>query len=98
MSRSRLREDGFWDHPGSSWTGTLVPGQLYRFRRRSALWKNQDKQGHPLVILVPGSLVMFTKHGKWRYVQVILGDMVGWIWCETHLTIPGHFAKVSEEE
>jgi hypothetical protein len=81
----------------------LNMGKFYRTVNGHYLWKT-DKIGPELsqgnkqmTILLPDTLVMVTKHGKFRYVQVVYEDMVGYVWCATNVPTGEHFREVDLE-
>jgi hypothetical protein len=60
-------------------------------------WKGK-KGGRVMLDLPVGELVMVTKTGRWRYVQVLCRDMIGWIWLPTNLATHMVFDSVTIKE
>jgi hypothetical protein len=87
----------------------LKMGKFYRTASGHYLWKT-DRRAPELIdsrtrkpanahmtILLPDTLVMVTKRGKFRYVQVVYEDMIGYIWCSTNVPIYEHFRELDTE-
>lgn len=80
----------------------LEPGKFYLTRERHILWKTDEKAANALrnkvmTTLPPGTLVLFTKFGKYRYLQVVFEEMVGYIWCNANVSVHDHLVLVTEE-
>ena len=78
----------------------LQRGKFYRTRESHYLWKTDrmapvlSSGNKNLNILLAGTMVLFTKFGKFRYLQVIHEDMVGYIWCNTNISPCDHLELV----
>ena len=56
------------------------------------------KHGGKVMCIVPmGAMVMLTKHGRWRYVQVIYKDMIGFLWLPTNISTHEVLRRTSQE-
>lgn len=74
----------------------LKPGRFYETQQnynlmasdRAAPASRDARSGHGgkvVGIVSMGDMVMFTKQGRYRYVQVMYKDMTGWIWLPTNV-------------
>lgn len=84
-------------------TGVLHYGKFHRVRNGHFLWKQDNcapdnKDNKSVSVLLPGSLVLVTKKGRHRYVQVIYEELVGYIWCGTNIPLAEHFQPVSNAD
>lgn len=80
----------------------LEPGKFYLTREGHNLWKTDERsadhvRNKVMTILLPGTMVLFTKFGKFRYIQVVFEEMVGYIWCNTNVSVHDHLELVTEE-
>lgn len=83
---------------------SLKYGKLFKLKEAQILWKT-DKRGSDaasgntvMSYLNAGTLVLVTKHGRFRYVQVVIGELVGYIWCATNRITEQHFEEIHESE
>jgi hypothetical protein len=59
----------------------------------------ESKRGGKVMCIVPmGAMVLLTKHGRWRYVQVIYKDMIGFLWLPTNISTHEVFREWAETE
>lgn len=78
----------------------LKAGKFYRTMFGHYFWKTDRAGPAPragnasLMILQPGSLVLFTKFAKFRYIQVVFGEQVGYIWCNTDVALEEHLRGI----
>jgi len=80
----------------------LEPGKFYLTREGHNLWKTDSSganrvRNQVLKILLPGTMVLFTRFGKFRYIQVVFEDVVGYIWCNTNISVHDHLEPVTED-
>lgn len=70
----------------------LKLGKFYRTTQNHYLLatdkKGPDfKKGAAVMCTVPlNSLILFTAHGRWRYIQVIFEEQVGYLWIPTNVS------------
>lgn len=83
---------------------TLKYGKLHKVTKSQVLWKT-DKCGPSandgntsIGYLNPETLVLVTKHGRFRYVQVVQGEMIGFIWCAPDKITESHFEEIRNAE
>jgi len=82
--------------------GPLQKGKIYTTRERQCLWKTDNlppdvNRNTFSAILLAGSMVMFVKFARHRYLQVVYGELVGYIWCGTHISIDAHLDWINPE-
>lgn len=56
------------------------------------------EQGKVMAIIPLGSLVLVTKRGRLRFVQVMFQDMIGYIWLNTNVATMSLLEPVDEQE
>jgi hypothetical protein len=50
-----------------------------------------------MCIVPMGAMILLTKHGRWRYVQVIYKDMIGFLWLPTNISTDEVLRRTSQE-
>lgn len=79
-------------------------GSFYRTTENHFLFASDhiepSTRGKMMAEIPTGSLIMYIKQGKWRYISVIYQDMIGWVWLPTNRSTHMLFdsVKTSEEE
>lgn len=82
---------------------SLNPGKFYLLREGHNLWQT-DKiaanhtENKAMIILLPGTMVMFAGFGKFRYLRVVFEEQIGYIWCNTNIPVFEHMELVTTEE
>ena len=82
---------------------TLPLGKLCLLPFGHFLWKTDKTAPNPsantrMSILLPGTIVLLTKPSKFRYMQIIYEEMIGYIWCGTNLGLYQYFQALSQED
>lgn len=82
----------------------LKTSRFYRTTQNHALLESdrsspEPKEGGKVIAVIPlGSLVFVTKIARFRYVQVIYRDTVGYIWLYTNLCTMSLLEQIETEE
>lgn len=78
----------------------MVPGKLYRLKRRTFISKDRRSTQHnganqPALEL--GEVVLMVGHTQHRWWKVISGETIGYIWLQTNFTQEDLFEEVEGE-
>jgi hypothetical protein len=82
----------------------LKTNRFYRTTQNHSLLQSdrtspEPKEGAKVMAVIPlGSLVFLTKKARFRFVQVIYGEMVGYIWLYTNLGTMSLLEPIENEE